>query len=113
MDGGYLSAIADTRHLGLPMWVGEFGCDPSDTQTILSAHYREQDALGLGGAMWLWKENANDVNRTVFWGVYGPPFGSGTPAACPNPADRPSLPAVHRRESPRVERRRRRPTGSG
>src|SRR5206468_2047904 len=23
--------------------------------------------------------NANDINRAVFWGVYGPPFGAGTP----------------------------------
>jgi endoglycosylceramidase len=79
MDGGYLSAIADTRHLGLPMWIGEFGCSPADTQTVLSAHYREQDALGLGGSLWLWKENANDTNQSEFWGVYGPPFGPGVP----------------------------------
>ncbi len=79
MDGGYLSAIADARHLGLPLWIGEFGCNPADTQTVLSAHYREQDRFGLGGTMWLWKENANDTNPSVFWGVYGPPFGSGVP----------------------------------
>jgi hypothetical protein len=79
MDGGYRSAIADARHLGLPLWVGEFGCNPADTGTVLRAHYREQDAFGLGGALWLWKENANDTNPSVFWGVYGPPFGPGVP----------------------------------
>jgi endoglycosylceramidase len=79
MDGGYLSAIADARHLELPLWIGEFGCNPADTPTILSAHYRLQDALGLGGALWLWKENVNDVHPSVFWGVYGPPFGPGVP----------------------------------
>jgi endoglycosylceramidase len=79
MDGGYLSAIADARHLGLPLWVGEFGCNPADTRTILSADYGEQDAFGLGGSLWLWKENANDINPTVFWGIYGPPFGPGVP----------------------------------
>jgi endoglycosylceramidase len=77
MDGGYRSAIADARHLGLPLWVGEFGCNPVDTTTVLRAHYAEQDAFGLGGALWLWKENANDINPTAFWGVYGPPFGPG------------------------------------
>lgn len=77
MDGGYLSAIADAKHLGLPLWIGEFGCNPAETHTILSAHYREQDVFGLGGSLWLWKENANDINPTAFWGVYGPPFGSG------------------------------------
>lgn len=79
MDGGYLSAIADARHLGLPLWVGEFGCSPSDDRTVLSAHYLEQDRFGLGSALWLWKENANDVSTKVFWGVYGPPFGPGVP----------------------------------
>jgi hypothetical protein len=79
MDGGYLSAIADAQHLGLPLWIGEFGCNPADTATVLGAHYGEQDAFGLGGSMWLWKENANDTNPTVFWGIYGPPFGPGVP----------------------------------
>ena len=79
MDGGYRSAVADARHLGLPLWIGEFGANPADTSTVLTAHYSEQDAFGLGGALWLWKENANDTNPTVFWGVYGPPFGPGVP----------------------------------
>jgi hypothetical protein len=46
---------------------------------VLSAHYLEQDVFGLGGSLWLWKENANDINRSQFWGVYGPPFGPGVP----------------------------------
>lgn len=77
MDGGYRSAIADARHLGLPLWIGEFGSNPADNTTVLKVHYAEQDAFGLGGALWLWKENANDTNPDVFWGVYGPPFGPG------------------------------------
>ncbi|HEX8977605.1 MAG TPA: cellulase family glycosylhydrolase [Solirubrobacteraceae bacterium] len=79
MNGGYRSAVADTRHLGLPLWVGEFGSNPADTATVLTAHYREQDVFGLGGSLWLWKENANDINSHAFWGVYGPPFGPGVP----------------------------------
>ncbi len=79
MDGGYRSAIADAQHLGLPIWVGEFGSNPSDTATVLTDHYVEQDAFGLSSALWLWKENANDTNPTAFWGVYGPPFGPGVP----------------------------------
>ena len=79
MDGGYRSGIADARHLGLPLWIGEFGAGPSDTRTVLSAHYLEQDAFGLGGSLWLWKENANDTSPSQFWGVYGPPFGPGVP----------------------------------
>jgi endoglycosylceramidase len=79
MNGGYLSAITDTQYLGLPLWIGEFGSAPVDTRTVLNAHFVQQDAFGLGGALWLWKENANDIDPNAFWGVYGPPFGPGVP----------------------------------
>jgi endoglycosylceramidase len=78
-DGGYKSAISDAKALGLPLWIGEFGNNPADDNTILRTHYELQDLYDLGDALWLWKENANDVNRAVFWGVYGPPFPPGTP----------------------------------
>jgi endoglycosylceramidase len=81
MNGGYLSAISDAQHLGLPLWVGEFGDSPSDDHTVLSAHYLEQDTYDLGGTLWVWKENANDLQPTSAWGVYDPPFGAGTPNA--------------------------------
>lgn len=76
---GYANAVADGRALGLPLWVGEFGCSPADDDTLLEQYYAEQDASDIGGALWLWKENANDVEADQFWGVYGPPFGAGTP----------------------------------
>jgi endoglycosylceramidase len=88
-EGGYRSAIADAQALGLPLWVGEFGNTPSDDQALLAPSYRLQDRFGVGGAIWLWKENANDVNRAVNWSVYGPPFGRGRP-------NRERLPLVRR-----------------
>jgi endoglycosylceramidase len=78
-DGGYKSAISDAKALGLPLWIGEFGNNPSEDNTLLRTSYELQDLYGLGGSLWLWKENANDINRAVFWGVYGPPFPPGTP----------------------------------
>ncbi len=78
-EGGYESAISDARALGLPLWIGEFGNNPADDNTLLRTSYELQDRYGLGGTLWLWKENANDINRAVFWGVYGPPFPPGTP----------------------------------
>jgi endoglycosylceramidase len=78
-EAGYQSAIADAKQLGLPLWVGEFGNNPSDDDTILPTHYALQDKYLLGGALWLWKENQNDVNPNVSWGIYNPPFGRGTP----------------------------------
>jgi endoglycosylceramidase len=71
-DGGYRSAIADARRLGLPLWVGEFGNDPADDDTLLRTSYELQDRYGVAGTLWLWKENGR-------WGVEGPPFGPGTP----------------------------------
>jgi endoglycosylceramidase len=79
MDAGYEATIDDARALGLPLWIGEFGNNPSDDDTLLRQHFRLQDDYLLGGALWLWKENANDIDPTFFWGVYGPPFGRGTP----------------------------------
>jgi hypothetical protein len=71
-DGGYRSAIADARRLGLPLCVGEFGNDPADDDTLLRTSYELQDRYGVTGTLWLWKENGR-------WGVDGPPFGPGTP----------------------------------
>jgi hypothetical protein len=78
-DGGYRTAIAEAKMLGTPLWVGEFGNNPSDDPTLLRTNYALQDRYGLGSALWLWKENANDLSPSFFWGVYGPPFGAGTP----------------------------------
>jgi endoglycosylceramidase len=80
-EGGYESAISDAKALGLPLWIGEFGNNPQDDNEILRRSYELQDRFGLGGTLWLWKENANDINRAVFWGVYGPPFPPGTAQA--------------------------------
>jgi endoglycosylceramidase len=80
-EAGYESAISDAKALGLPLWVGEFGNNPENDATLLRTSYELQDRYGLGGALWLWKENANDVNRAVFWSIYGPPFPPGTPQA--------------------------------
>jgi endoglycosylceramidase len=76
-EAGYESAISDAKALGLPLWIGEFGNNPSDDATVLKTSYELQDRFGVAGTLWLWKENANDVNRAVFWGVYGPPFPPG------------------------------------
>ncbi|MEA2368196.1 MAG: hypothetical protein QOH38_914 [Thermoleophilaceae bacterium] len=80
MDQGYAAVMDDAKALGLPLWIGEFGNNPSDDKTLLRQHYSLQDQNLIGGALWLWKENANDIDPTFFWGVYGPPFGKGKPS---------------------------------
>ena len=72
-ENGYRSAALDAKVLGLPLWVGEFGNSPQDDATLLTTSYRLQDQYGVGGAIWLWKENANDVNQAVNWSVAGNP----------------------------------------
>src|SRR5256885_5636424 len=59
--------------------MGEFGNSPQNDDTLLKTSYQLQDKYTLGGTLWLWKENQNDTNPNAFWGVYGPPFGQGTP----------------------------------
>jgi endoglycosylceramidase len=76
---GYANAQDDAAALGLPLWIGEYGNSPAQDATLLEQHFAAQDGGGVGGTLWLWKENANDVVGNVFWGVYGPPFGPGTP----------------------------------
>jgi endoglycosylceramidase len=63
LDGGYRSAIRDAQVLGLPLWIGEFGNDPNDDETLLRNSYALQDSHALGGTLWIWKENGR-------WGVY-------------------------------------------
>ena len=48
-NGGYNSSIADAGHLGLPLFVSEFGNSPQDDDTILRGHYQLQDADQVGG----------------------------------------------------------------
>jgi endoglycosylceramidase len=78
-ENGYQSAAGDAQALGLPLWIGEYGNPPNEDDTVLRAHYRLQDDHQVGGTLWLWKENANDINAAQAWGVYHPPFGAGTP----------------------------------
>jgi endoglycosylceramidase len=76
---GYQATVEDARALGLPLWIGEFGNNPSDDGTLLPEHYALQDVYKLGGALWVWKQNSSEASPNVFWGVYGPPFGRGVP----------------------------------
>lgn len=81
----YGAAVGDAKALGLPLWVGEFGCAPQQDATLLRQHYAEQEALRIGGTLWLWKENANDEQPNTFWGVYAPPFRGATARGVPQP----------------------------
>jgi endoglycosylceramidase len=76
VSAGYASAAADARTLRTALWDGEFGDDVDDDNTTLRQHYEQQDALGAGGALWVWK--ADGDAKTGFSVLHGP-FGRGTP----------------------------------
>ena len=56
-DSDYQAAVDDAAALGIPLWVGEFGGDPSTDARVLAEHYRQQEARGVGGTLWIWKEH--------------------------------------------------------
>jgi endoglycosylceramidase len=64
-------AVADAKRLGLPMWVGEFGNGPADDRARLMPAFAQMNARGIGGAMWIWRENHNDTNASQTWSIAG------------------------------------------
>lgn len=65
------AAVADAKRLGLPIWVGEFGNGPAQDRTLLMPAFAQMNARGIGGAMWIWRENHNDTNASQTWSVAG------------------------------------------
>src|SRR5256885_12511884 len=55
------------------------GTSLSGADTFLRKHNMLESRYVLVGALCLWKENKSDTNPNAFWGVYGRPFGPGTP----------------------------------
>ncbi|HVA59580.1 MAG TPA: cellulase family glycosylhydrolase [Mycobacteriales bacterium] len=74
MSEGYASAVRDAKALGLPLWVGEFGNGVPDDPVQLAAHYTNQDGLGIGSSLWVWK-----ADTSAQFSVEHGPFGVGAP----------------------------------
>jgi hypothetical protein len=58
-DSDYQAAVDDAAALGLPLWVGEFGGSPGDDARVLATHYAQQEARGVSGTVWVWKEHGS------------------------------------------------------
>jgi hypothetical protein len=67
------AAVADAKAMGLPLWVGEFGNGPAQDRTVLAEAFRQQDARGVAGGLWIWHENHNDTAPDQTWSVAGTP----------------------------------------
>jgi endoglycosylceramidase len=55
----YQAAVDDAAALGIPLWVGEFGGDPSTDARVLASHYAQQEARLVGGTAWVWREHGS------------------------------------------------------
>lgn len=55
IPASYANAVSDAKALGLPLWVGEFGNNVADDDTLLRDHYTQNDAYAIGSALWNWK----------------------------------------------------------
>ncbi|HUR52149.1 MAG TPA: cellulase family glycosylhydrolase [Mycobacteriales bacterium] len=75
-DSDYRAALADAAALGLPLWVGEFGGDPSTDGRVLAQHYAQQDGHLIGGTLWVWKEHGR-------WSAATPARAQLIARACP------------------------------
>src|SRR5262249_28822066 len=55
MSNGYANAAGDAKALGLPLWIGEFGNNVTDDETLLRMHYENSDQYAIGNTVWAWK----------------------------------------------------------
>jgi endoglycosylceramidase len=55
LSSSYANAVGDAQALGLPLWIGEFGNDVTEDDTLLRGHYQYADANAIGNALWAWK----------------------------------------------------------
>jgi endoglycosylceramidase len=72
MSGGYSSAVGDAKTLGLPLWVGEFGNDVTDDNTLLRDHYQYQDQYAIGSGIWAWKGLQPTTDTDCYCDLQGP-----------------------------------------
>jgi hypothetical protein len=85
VEQGFDLAAAAARAYGVPLWSGEwawFG-RPEDDGPEFARYLAQEDARGLGGAFWVWRQACGDPH------VAGQPTfaGSLNPVACPGDRD--------------------------
>lgn len=78
LSGSYSNAVGDAQALGLPLWVGEFGNNISDDDSILRGHYQYSDQYAIGNSLWLWKQDAYDPKNADGFAVLHGPFPPGS-----------------------------------
>jgi hypothetical protein len=96
--------VDDAATLGLPLWVGEFGGDPSTDAHVLTTHYAQQESRGISGTVWVWEEHgawsiASPARATLVSRAYPVATAGTLLSAVSNPA---AGTAELRATSPRV-----------
>jgi endoglycosylceramidase len=72
LSSSYANAVGDARALGLPLWVGEFGNDVTDDDSLLRGHYQYSDANAIGNALWAWKGLQLTSDKNCYCVMEGP-----------------------------------------
>lgn len=72
ISASYANAVGDAQVLGLPLWVGEFGNDVTDDDTLLRGHYQYADSNAIGNALWAWKGLQAIDSTDCYCDIQGP-----------------------------------------
>jgi hypothetical protein len=82
VERGFDNAERAAATYGVPVWSGEWGWfgDPAKNRAKLERYVAQEDARGLGGAWWVWRQACGDPH------VVGYPGASGSlnPTECPS-----------------------------
>jgi endoglycosylceramidase len=77
-DQALQTADVEARAMNAALLVTEYGDSPAQDRTYLASLLAQQEKWRTGAMLWVWKENANDVNAASSWGMYD---GPSTPTA--------------------------------
>ncbi len=72
LSGSYANAVGDAQALGLPLWIGEFGNDVTDDDSLLRGHYQYDDQYAIGSTVWAWKGLQATSSTDCYCDLQGP-----------------------------------------
>lgn len=85
VDQGFTTGQQVAAGYGAPLWIGEWGWfgDPRVDGAAVRQFAARADALGVGGAWWVWKQACGDPHNVTATGI-APTSGNLNPYACPS-----------------------------
>lgn len=85
VEQGFTTGQQVAAGYGAPLWIGEWGWfgDPQADGPAVRQFAARADALGVGGAWWVWKQACGDPHNVTATGI-APTSGNLNPYACPS-----------------------------